>query len=367
MHIKTLIKTAFFLALAGCLQLFGQITIGTADMPLTTGIYHFHTSPTAGVDFTTTGPSTIWDYTSLANSGSAHDTFVDPATTPWVYQLVFNNFFNPLYDATHAQPGSNIVLPAQAPFQITEVFNFYKNSAVSFSMVGFGATINGLPTPIEYQGGDVLYAFPLGYGNVDTSTYSFNINVPSIGYWKQAGIRFNHVDGYGTLLLPNNVTYDVIRLRSELHVTDSVHIDQLGFTLPIPRIQTDYKFMAMGEGEPVLQITTQPLLLIAGPETVTAVKYKNEMNLGGIENTTDAAGFVVYPNPSATNFTVSNTQNKTWNKLSLINTSGQVVYTDQTGGSGHVSVNVSQLSRGLYYLLLEQNAQVIYRQKIQVQ
>ncbi len=323
-------------------------------MPLVDSIYHFHTASTVGVDFSQTGADVVWDYTSLVETGFAEDSFANPASTPFVYQLIFNNFLYPAYDATHAQPGSDIVLPSQIPFEVTNVFNFYKNTSSSFKMVGFGATINSIPTPIQYQGGDKIYQFPLAYGNMDTSNYYFEVNVPTLGYWNQAGQRENNVDGFGTLNLPNGYTYDVIRLASVLHIMDSIHIDALGFTIPIPRTQTEYKFMAAGELEPVLTITTQPLLLFTGPETVIGVRYKNEMNIDGIEEVSQL-DFSVYPNPASEVLTISNPQYISWQKLHLINSSGQVVITDISGGSADITLDVSQLPKGAYHLVIQNN------------
>jgi hypothetical protein len=362
---RALIQKAGVLNFFVMLTLHAQITITTADMPVVDHIYPFNTAATS-VDFTTTGANNTWDYTGLSNSGLASDSFVNPASTPFVYQLIFNNFLFPAYDATHAQPGSDLTLPSQIPFTVTNVFNFYKNSSSSFKMVGFGATINGIPAPIQYQGADVWYQFPLTYGNQDTSTYFFEIPVPTLGYWNQSGTRYNHVDGFGTLLLPNGFSYQVIRLKSVTEIIDSVHIDALGFTIPLPRIQTDYKFLAAGEGEPVLQITTQPLLLVFGPEVVTKVKYKYEPNTAGTDSW-EQAGLRVYPNPASDQIYLSNTQLKTWNKITLLNALGEVVYTNLLGGSEDTRLSLPPLPTGTYNLLVEMQDQKIYTQKIIIQ
>jgi Secretion system C-terminal sorting domain len=333
-------------------KLQAQITINSTDMPFVDTIYQFHAASTSNVDFSLTGADVVWDYTGLINTGFTQDSFVNPSSTPWVYQLVFNNFLFPSYDATHAQPGSGIVLPSQIPFEVTNVSNFYKNSSTSFKMIGFGATINGLPTPIQYQGSDRWYKFPLTYGNLDTSSYSFEINVPSLGYWKQAGTRINDADGFGTLMLPNGQTYEVIRLKSRTEIVDSLHIDALGFTIPIPRIRTEYKFLASGETEPVLQITTQPLLLVFGPETVIGVRYKNEMNLASFESPLNST-LSVYPNPAEDFLTISNPQGSSWRRVALINGSGQVLYKNDLGGNENIKVDVSALPGGSYYLIVD--------------
>jgi hypothetical protein len=351
----------------GCfviLTLHAQITITTVDMPVVDHIYQFNTANTT-VDFNTTGANITWDYTGLTNTGLASDSFVNPASTPFVYQLIFNNFLFPAYDATHAQSGSDLTLPAQIPFTVTNVFNFYKNASSSFKMVGFGATINGIPAPIQYQGADVWYKFPLTYGNLDTSQYYFEVPVPTLGYWNQTGTRYNNVDGFGTLLLPNNISYEVIRLKSVTEIIDSVHIDALGFTIPVPRIQTDYKFLAVGEGEPVLQITTQPLLLVFGPEVVTKVKYKYEPNTAGT-NTWAEAGLTVYPNPAIDQLHIANPQLKSLNKIYLLNQLGQVVNTRWEGGNTDINLSLPTLPAGQYTLVIEMADKKTYSHQMMI-
>lgn len=360
-------KFFVFISVFSFSTLNAQISITSSEMPQVDTVYQFHNASVLNVDFSTTGADVIWDYTGLVNTGFSADSFANPGITPLVYQLVFNNFLFPSYDATHAQLGSELVLPSTIPFEITNVYNFYKNTSSSFKMIGFGATINSIPTPIQYQGSDMIYKFPLTYGNMDTSNYSFDIPVPTLGYWKQQGTRYNHVDGFGTLLLPNGVAYDVVRIKSEINVVDSVHADALGFTIPLPRIRTEYKFLALGEGEPVLQITTQPLLLVFGQETVIGVKYKNEMNTAGLELCSENFNIAVYPNPSADNITISNPHSINWKTLNIYTTTGSIAYSDSSGGNTSIFADLSALSPGNYYILLELSTGKTVAQKITLQ
>src|SRR5688572_1304715 len=114
---RTLIKQLAILSLVFVFRAEAQITITSGDMPQLDTIYQFHNASPINVDFTTTGPASVWDYTTLVNTGFSVDSFANPAITPLVYQVVFNNFLYPSYDATHAQPGSELVLPSTIPFE----------------------------------------------------------------------------------------------------------------------------------------------------------------------------------------------------------------------------------------------------------
>ena len=76
------------------------------------------------------------------------DTFVSVQETPWVYQLVFwgsANLAQPLKDFDFFQG-----------FQVTDVYDFFKNTSSDFRKTGYGVTLNGIPLPI-YLRGKVLF------------------------------------------------------------------------------------------------------------------------------------------------------------------------------------------------------------------
>lgn len=273
-----------------------QISISSSDIPEVDSLYLYQNANFSGVDYNTTGANMIWDYTGLVPTTTSQDSFVDPASTNFVYQLVFNNFLFPANDATHAQLNALFSIPSGFGFTIDNVTNFYKNSSSSFTLLGIGATINSIPTPIPYTTKDKIYQFPLEYNDYDSSDYYFEIDIPTIGFWKQKGIRVNSVDGWGTLNLPNGETHQVLRVKTKLYLTDSLRIDSLGFTLPVNRIQYEYKFLSHDWKQPVLQINTQPLLLTFGPEIITSVRYKYTPLSSSVENENNFS-FLIFPNP----------------------------------------------------------------------
>ncbi|MCZ2443781.1 MAG: hypothetical protein LC101_08425 [Flavobacteriales bacterium] len=204
--------------------LHSQILITKNQMPIPDSVYNYTRAFPTGISYADTGPDFIWDYSDLNNLSATTLTMDAPSHTPLVYQLVFNNPIFANNNSTHAQPGIEINLPASFGFSLTDVFNFYKNSNTAFTLVGIGATINGIQTPIPYQIKDKIYQFPLEYGDIDTSTFLFDISIPSIGGWKQGGTRINAVDGWGTILLPGNQSYEVLRVKTSLTLRDTIRL-----------------------------------------------------------------------------------------------------------------------------------------------
>lgn len=341
---KILFSAAMFMYIFSFV--WGQISISQTDMPVVNQVYQRYSAGLGGVDYTTTGPAQTWDYRSLTPVTLTTDSFNDPATTPLVYQLVFNNFFNPNYDATHAHPGAQLALPSLLNITITDVYNFYKNGASGFSLVGFGATINGIPTPIMYSDVDEIYQFPLQYNDVDNSTYYFEVNIPSIGFWKQKGDRENIVDGWGTLLLPDSVAFDVIRVKTRVDIVDSVRLESLGFTIPIPRTEYQYKFFANGQGTPVLQMNTVPNFLGSG-EILTSVQFLYTPFFLSTQ-TEIFPDLKIFPNPSSDVVCVNGLEENT--TVQIVDVKGCIVGI-QSLNSGSNYLSVRNLSSGTYYLL----------------
>jgi hypothetical protein len=140
---------------------------------------------------------------------------------------------------------------------------------------------------------DVIHRFPMTFGDEDSSYSTFNVAVPTLLYFGQDQMRHNYVDGWGTLYLPAD-TFQVLRVRSVLQRTDTVFIEQFGFGFRIPEPETvEYKWLAPGMGEPVLQVITTGGIPISArffyePEEVTT----SVDPVGGTNE------LLLYPNPA---------------------------------------------------------------------
>jgi hypothetical protein len=140
---------------------------------------------------------------------------------------------------------------------------------------------------------DYLYRFPLNYGDQDTSASNFVLTVPTLGTYGQSQMRYNEVDGWGTLYLPAD-TFEVLRVKSTLMIRDTLYIDQFSFGFAFPRPETvEYKWLAVGKDQPVLQITT----LLGQPLLVQFVYEPDEISTA-INAPVITAGPEVYPNPA---------------------------------------------------------------------
>ncbi|MCC6938838.1 MAG: T9SS type A sorting domain-containing protein [Flavobacteriales bacterium] len=231
-----------------------QITIGPADMPSAGDTVRYWNTSAIGIDPAPTEAGYIWDMSMLTPDVEAADTCISVNSTPFLYQFFFNNMIlYPNWAANYAVRGQEFNFQM---LTLTDVFDYFKKDATGFRNVGFGANVNGIPTSVRRTPVDYVHRFPMNYDDMDTSYSEFTVAVPTLFSFTQQQTRFNHVDGWGTLYLPAD-TFEVLRVRSVLQRSDSVFIEQFGQGFAFDEPETiEYKWIAVGMDEPVLQINT---------------------------------------------------------------------------------------------------------------
>lgn len=345
---KTLRYPAFLvLALSG-LAAFPQITITQADMPSAGDTVRFRTTTTTA-NAATTGAGHTWDFSSLVAGAAVADTTVSVGSTPLAYQLFFNNsLLYPEHKANFAMRGPSIGMQGVS---LTNLFDYYKNNSAGYRNVGFGANLNGLPTSTQRNPVDWIYRFPMNYGNTDSSFSHFQVSVPTLGFYGQDQMRRNEVDGWGTLILPTD-TFEVLRVKSRLARTDTIYINQLSMGFAVPEPETiEYKWIAQGMKEPVLQINTS-----GGVNTLVRFYYHPVDISTGVAATTAREGLRTWPNPAAS---LLHVEGAGTSALLMLGADGRVVRTLPASAPGAArSVDVGGLAPGTYVLRAAGNGAV---------
>jgi hypothetical protein len=348
---------------------FGQITITNADMPSANDTFRLSTTINAqGLDPVLTGANFSWDFSTLVPDSQRVDTFFSVSSTPFLYQVSFNNPFSPNYLANYAKRGVEISFPPTAT--LSEVFNYTKNFSGGLNNVGFGANINGLPASVKNDPIDKEYVFPLNYTNGATSLTSlseFEITVPALGHYGQDMERNTTVDGWGSLVLPNG-TYDVLRVKSVLTKIDTAYLDllSLGQTIPRPE-EIEYKWLAAGTGAPILKIITNAGIVSQieyQDDYVAPVSVKEQAKLNNV---------VVFPNPTKYHLVIDYSSRIAGNlkvilKDVLGKSSGVVYQNYSPKGTNKIIVNLAQhsIKPGIYFLELTVDGNAYYTEKVVV-
>jgi len=335
-----------------------QITITQSDMPQAGDTIRLSTAtdstglPTPSL----TSAGITWNYSALVAVSQTVDTFLSVTSTPFAYQLFFNDpILYPTYVATVAQKGAS--LPALGPVTINQVINYYLDESNNYESVGYGANINSVPTSVKDDTIDVVYKFPMNYGNADSCHSSSNVNIPSLGYYGQYQYRVNHVDGWGTLITPFG-TFSTLRVRTYIYSTDSVYVTSfgLGFRAPQPE-QIQYKWLASGQHAPVLQINE------TARSNTRQYVYRDSIKYGllGVAEINSSLNKVsLYPNPARENTSLSySLANASQVNISIYSVDGRCVSNvfngEQSMGTHNLNIAVSNLQAGIYLLKIEAN------------
>lgn len=280
--IRTVFVTAFIFFYYAAIA---QVNITSDDMPNAGDTIRYSTAiSTGGVDFTLTGENYDWDFSAMAPLFQAVDTFVSVSSVPILYQFVFiPNFVANL--AKKIPEIDTLGIP------VTDAYQFFKNTSSSFTDVGVAVTVNDLPLPLKFDNPDVIYNFPVEYGNSNTSYSGVEFEIPDLGFISIDRQRVNEVDGWGTLTTSMGA-FDVVRMKSSVIEKDSIYIDSISSGQALDRNYTEYKWLSPEFIRPLLQVTEEGPLL-----TVTWVDSVNNPPTAVPEGYAHEASMQVVPNP----------------------------------------------------------------------
>lgn len=324
-----------------------QISINSYDMPEVNDTFRVSTTTNFdGISYDESGINFTWDFSELTPNEQRVDTFMSVLSTPIAYNAIFNN---PMDEnrATGAMPVQTEIPQWVSGIQLSDQYDFYKKSSGAYEKVGFGVKINGIPTPIQYDNPELIYDFVLDYNKEYSSESYFGTQVPSFGYFGQTIIRNSIVDGYGTLITPFG-SFETIRVKVEINITDTVYYDDWGMGSNIPRPQrVEYYWLADNMGIPVLTVSKQgPVVTFTYQDEImsttskTASHYKEDV-------------FTVFPNPAKTSFHIlTNIPNIIIDVVSL---EGRRVNVSQS----NTLVDVSDLASGIYIVTAKNQDNVI--------
>lgn len=180
--------------------------------------------------FSNTGPNVIWDYSGLIGSGqrlvqfrAPNQTGFTPAQWPYI-----QNSSNVNLSSTD----ESVVSLGMVQYSEPNDYFLVSGTSLSQKAVSSKLTINSTSFILKtvYSTPDIVYHFPLAYGNTpDSSEASYTSSIPNV-YYKQTSLkRKNTIDGWGELTTPYGTFSGCIRLNSEITRIDSMSVDTIGF------------------------------------------------------------------------------------------------------------------------------------------
>ncbi len=271
-----------------------QITITAADMPVAGDMLGYSNVDAATVTINPgdSGANVTWNY-ELFPTTQGMDVYRTPGE------------INPLLSFT--LPGSELFgiktldsIPfiglATPGVSITDIYTFYQQITIPSCFVASASslTASGFPIGTHYTEPDVVYKFPLNYGDVDSNYYELTISLLTAGSLKRVGYRKNTVDGWGTISTPYyNSPTNCLRVRSEIFETDSITFN--GTPFGIPNNSVEYKWLVNGDHYPALSVTTGGLL---GQQTIRYRDVIPQVLATATATAPKPVAISAYPNPA---------------------------------------------------------------------
>ncbi len=314
-----------------------QIVINSSDLPSINDTIRISKAlPIAGMNLDSNGANVTWDFSLLTPQKNELDTFLSVASTSFVYYAVFFNA-----SLAGRLPSFSIPIPSQT-LNFSEGYTFYKKNNSVFSQLGFGSELNGVPIPVKYSSEDVQYKFPLEYGDKDSCTFKYNVQIPNLGYFEETKKRKNTVDAWGTLTTPYG-TFEVLRVVSQLQIKDSIFYDAYSFGIAINRTETEYKWLGKSKDIPILKIVKNNF-------AVSEITYIDSARVfTNIENVSFDENIVLYPNPVKTNVII-HAKNCNIGKVIVYDVLGNTLLTKETDVNEIENINVEVLQNGIYFV-----------------
>lgn len=279
----------------------GQITITKSSMPAAGDTLRFSTAAATSLpsNWVKKGASQSWDFSSLKAQTSELREYQSASKTMYAFYF---------FGQTGLKTADTI---GGGPITFTNVYSFYSNSNSVYKAEGLGYSYSGIPLASMYEDEDEIYQFPLQFNDSDVSTYKFTFAIPGqqLFSFKQAGIRTNVVDAWGSIKTPYKEYSDVIRVKTFIDGTDT--IETQFFKQGFPRKQLIYQWLTTNEKIPVMEIVGQlgPNNQFVPNQVNFRDKYNGLSSGGGfnplgLEELT-AKTMAVFPNPSAEKITLN--------------------------------------------------------------
>jgi hypothetical protein len=342
----------------------------TANSPLPDSVMYTNVNTGTATAHLSTGANSAWNESTLGGA-QAYQNFVAVSGTPTIFQFTFlgSDYAQPLIGGGGLAGGA-----------LSDAYEYYDyaNNDNRLQIRGFGGyvTIPGVPTalpvPAVYSSPDILFNFPMTFGNSDSSVSGFTVTIPTAGLplpipigditIKRNQKRVNEVDGWGTLTLANGASYNVLRHVSKINRIDSLKtaLANLGF----PSQPVEYRWLGEQKKIPVMQINGTRA---NGNVTITNVTLWGSVYPAGTSDLLGPLSLSVYPNPAREALHINCPSGTGPWSLQLFDVMGRRVaqfgFTANSNESEMIPLN--GLAAGQYALHVQRNGKQ-YHQLIQV-
>lgn len=278
-----------------CIPVFSQVIIHGSDFIQPGTVLNYQTAdPFWSTDqelINTDGQNALWNAMDWIGDVEETLTYKPLDEMSFTIKFFFDNFTT--YPETYSTQALEVgpqILDLPIPIDISDGYTYSRTDSTGYYGTGLSFSLQGFPFANQNEEVERIYKFPMHYGDVDTSGLAFLISVPGMGAYGQVADRYSEVDGQGSLVTPYG-TYDVLRVRSERYITDTLYGEQLAGGQIIERpLQIDYAWISPQIQGPILEMS------VIENEVVSARMLATQTTLNVLNST--KPGLEVYPNPA---------------------------------------------------------------------
>lgn len=244
-YLSAFFSIIFFTGLAA------QSNYNSADYAVSGDTLYLTQAQTLSFNFDTTGVNMLWDYSALTGVSQRRLIFRLPTqcgfTLPqWPYIYNSSNVNLASTDGQSFSVGN---------FQYTDPNDYFLKNGSTLEQKASSQliVINGNPVALKnvLTSPDILYHFPVSYGNQDSCVSGMITSIPGIYYRESSLKRVNKVNGWGTVITPFGTFANCLKIVSDLMQIDSIQIDT--FTVPLDTLYSrEYKWLDPSTNYPVL-------------------------------------------------------------------------------------------------------------------
>ena len=293
------------------------------------------------------GENAVWnaqDWTSIMDDIEVYNSL--DGMSPIIKFFMGNENFYPDNYSTHALEVGSEILELPIPIDISDGYTYFRTDETGYYSTGLSFSFQGFPLTTQNEEVERIYKFPMHYGDIDTSALAYLISLPTLGAYGQTADRYSAVDGQGSLITPFG-TYDVLRVRSERYITDTLYADMLGGGQSIVRpLQIDYAWISPQMQGPILQISVVENVVISArmlvSESVLSVFNPEKQEIEIHPN--PARDFIAFNSPFAEKATVE-----------IYDTHGRMVLKTMPKGN---RIQLNSLAPGMYVVKISGNGDV---------
>jgi len=283
----------------GTAPAWGQITVNESDLPQGGSSYTFQNlALDVLVDFEASGPGWVWDFSDQVPADSTVQDVFDIGSASFTTALIFNSPWDPDHQADHfyqflALPDFGDLGGQTLPIDLDEIMGYHQIANGTYTQVGLGLTLSGFEVPVAFEDVDEVHPVPLTADATLESTSAYVVDVPQTFTYAVDQTRMSVVDGYGTLLLPDGTSHEVLRLKSTVTSNDSVYVGALDQGIAFERETVTYTWLSDG-GMPWMEVSTT----LGVPTTVRYQGSAPASETNGVFAATSDRTFLPVPNPA---------------------------------------------------------------------